>query len=85
MSMESFAPLMFAGLIVIMLIGFPVAESMFGIDGTASSVYVRTEPDQVDAVRNVLPATANPAAWTATSRGRSPDTQPSSRSSRRAL
>jgi len=44
------------------LIGFPVAESMFGIDGTASSVYVRTEPDQVDAVRNVLPATANPAA-----------------------
>jgi putative ABC transport system permease protein len=44
------------------LIGFPVAESMFGNDGTASSVYVRTDPDQVDAVRNVLPATANPAA-----------------------
>jgi putative ABC transport system permease protein len=44
------------------LIGFPVAESMFGIDGTASSVFVRTDPDQVDAVRNVLPATANPAA-----------------------
>jgi putative ABC transport system permease protein len=44
------------------LIGFPVAESMFGIDGTASSVYVRTDPDQVDAVRNVLPATANPGA-----------------------
>jgi len=44
------------------LIGFPVAESMFGIDGTASSVYVRTDPKLVDAVRNVLPATANPAA-----------------------
>jgi putative ABC transport system permease protein len=44
------------------LIGFPAAESIFGIDGTASSVYVRTDPDQVDAVRNVLPATANPAA-----------------------
>ena len=46
------------------LIGFPVAESMFGIDGSASSVFVRTDPDQVDAVRNVLPATANPAAPT---------------------
>ena len=28
MSMESFAPLMFAGLIVILLIGFPVAFSL---------------------------------------------------------
>jgi putative ABC transport system permease protein len=46
------------------LIGFPVAEQMFGIDGSASTVYVRTTPDQVDAVRNVLPATANPAAPT---------------------
>jgi len=44
------------------LIGFPIAKSMFANDGTASSVYVRTDPDQVDAVRNVLPATANPAA-----------------------
>jgi putative ABC transport system permease protein len=44
------------------LIGFPVAEERFGIDGTASSVFVRTDPSQVDAVRNVLPATANPAA-----------------------
>jgi putative ABC transport system permease protein len=44
------------------LVGFPVAEEMFGIDGSASTVYVRTTPDQVDAVRNVLPATANPAS-----------------------
>ena len=44
------------------LIGFPVAERLFGIDGTASSLFVRTDPDQVDAVRAVLPATANPAA-----------------------
>jgi putative ABC transport system permease protein len=44
------------------LIGFPIAQSMFDIDGSASSVFVRTSPDQVDAVRNVLPATANPAA-----------------------
>jgi putative ABC transport system permease protein len=46
------------------LIGFPVAERMFGIDGSASTVYVRTTPDQVDAVRNVLPTTANPEAAT---------------------
>ena len=46
------------------LIGFPVAESMFGIDGSASTLYVRTSPDAVDAVRAVLPATANPAAPT---------------------
>jgi putative ABC transport system permease protein len=29
-------------------------------DGVASTLYVRTDPAQVDAVRNVLPATANP-------------------------
>jgi putative ABC transport system permease protein len=46
------------------LIGFPVAEATFGIDGSASTVYVRTTPDQVDAVRNVVPATANPQAPT---------------------
>jgi putative ABC transport system permease protein len=44
------------------LIGFPVAEELFGIDGSASIVYVRTDPDQVDAVRAVLPETANPQA-----------------------
>jgi putative ABC transport system permease protein len=42
------------------LIGFPVAEDRFGIDDSASTVYVRTDPDSVDAVRAVLPATANP-------------------------
>jgi len=46
------------------LIGFPIAEAMFGIDGSASTLYVRTTPAQVDAVRAVLPATANPAAPT---------------------
>jgi putative ABC transport system permease protein len=46
------------------LVGFPVAESSFGIDGSASTLYVRTTPDAVDAVRAVLPATANPAAPT---------------------
>ena len=38
MSMESFAPLMFAGLIVVMLIGFPVAFSL-GALGLASGFY----------------------------------------------
>lgn len=44
------------------LIGFPIAQHDFGIDGSASTVYVRTSPSSVDAVRNVLPATANPSA-----------------------
>ncbi|HEY7133582.1 MAG TPA: ABC transporter permease [Acidimicrobiia bacterium] len=44
------------------IIGFPVAEQDFHIDGSASAVYVRTTPDAVDAVRAVLPATANPEA-----------------------
>lgn len=44
------------------LIGFPVAEEKFGIDGSASAVYVRTDPEAVEAVRSVLPATANAQA-----------------------
>jgi putative ABC transport system permease protein len=46
------------------MIGLPVAESLFGHDGSASTIYVRTTPAQVDAVRSVLPATANPTAPT---------------------
>jgi putative ABC transport system permease protein len=42
------------------LMGFPAAEDRFSIDGSASTVYVRADPDSVDAVRDVLPATANP-------------------------
>jgi putative ABC transport system permease protein len=42
------------------LIGFPAAESMFGFDGHAGLIYVRSVPDQVGAVRSVLAATANP-------------------------
>jgi putative ABC transport system permease protein len=44
------------------IIGFPVAEAEFGIDGSASTLYVRTDPDAVEGVRTVLPATANPQA-----------------------
>ena len=42
------------------LIGFGVAESLLGFDGYPSTVYVRSETDQVTAVRGVLGATANP-------------------------
>jgi putative ABC transport system permease protein len=43
------------------LIGFPIAESLFNYDGAPSTVYVRTDPNQVDATRNLLAATANPS------------------------
>jgi putative ABC transport system permease protein len=42
------------------LIGYDVAVDRFGIDRAASAVWVRANDDQVAAVRNVLPATANP-------------------------
>lgn len=42
------------------LIGFPVAESTFGIDGSAGTIYVRVDPTEVDDVANVLPGTASP-------------------------
>src|SRR5262245_13982072 len=44
------------------LIGYPVAERLFGIDTAPSTVRVRTDPHQVNAVRDVLAATANPQA-----------------------
>jgi putative ABC transport system permease protein len=42
------------------LIGYPVAQELFGIDDAPSTVRVRTDPDHVEAVREVLAATANP-------------------------
>lgn len=44
------------------MIGFDVAADLFGTERTASTVRVRTDPDQVEAVRSVLAATANPEA-----------------------
>jgi putative ABC transport system permease protein len=44
------------------LIGYPIAEDVFGIDEAPSTVRVRTDPDHVEAVRDVLAATANPTA-----------------------
>ena len=42
------------------LVGFPVAQERLGADAYPSTVYARTSPDAVTAVRDVLPATANP-------------------------
>ena len=43
-----------------MLIGFPAAENYLGFDGHPSQIYVRAHTDQVNAVHDVLAATANP-------------------------
>jgi putative ABC transport system permease protein len=43
------------------LIGFPAAEDLLGADASASTVYVRADPDGVAAVRDLLGRTANPA------------------------
>ena len=42
------------------LIGFPVAAEAFGAERSPTTVYVRTHPESVEAVREVLGATANP-------------------------
>jgi putative ABC transport system permease protein len=42
------------------LIGLPIAKQLFGAEGSASTIYVRANPDELDDVRRVLGATANP-------------------------
>ena len=42
------------------LVGTTVARDLFGWDGSPSTIYVRTDPDHVTDVRDVLPATTNP-------------------------
>jgi len=42
------------------LVGFPAAEKYLGSDGHPSTVYVRAQTSQVDAVHSLLAATANP-------------------------
>jgi putative ABC transport system permease protein len=42
------------------LVGFPIAKKVLGADGSASTIYVRANPDDLDDVRRVLGATANP-------------------------
>jgi putative ABC transport system permease protein len=43
------------------LVGFGVAESLLGFSGHPGTIYTRSADDAVEAVRAVLPATANPA------------------------
>jgi putative ABC transport system permease protein len=42
------------------LIGWPAAQSYLHFDGHPSTIYCRSAPSQVEAVRAVLPATVNP-------------------------
>jgi putative ABC transport system permease protein len=42
------------------LIGLPIAKELFDAEGSASTIYVRADPDDLDDVRSVLGATANP-------------------------
>lgn len=42
------------------LVGFPAAEKYLGFDGHPSTIYVRTQQDQVNAVQSVLASTASP-------------------------
>jgi putative ABC transport system permease protein len=42
------------------LIGIPAAQTYLGFDGHPSQIYLRAATDQVDAVHDVLAATANP-------------------------
>ncbi|NQV07434.1 ABC transporter permease [bacterium] len=42
------------------LVGIGAAETYLDDDGVASALYVRTDPDWVDPVMGVLPATVNP-------------------------
>ena len=44
------------------LVGFPAAERYLGYDGHPTTIYVRAETSQVEAVQSVLAATANPEA-----------------------
>ena len=43
------------------LVGFPVADSLLGLGGHPTEIYLRAQPDQVQPVASVLPFTANPA------------------------
>ncbi len=42
------------------LVGYPAAEKYLGFDGHPSTVYLRVQTDRVNAVDNLLAATANP-------------------------
>jgi len=43
------------------LIGWPAAQSYLDFDGRPTTIYTRTDPNRVEAVRTLLARTANPA------------------------
>jgi putative ABC transport system permease protein len=43
------------------LVGFPAADTLLGLGGHPTQIYLRAVPDQVQPVVSVLPFTANPA------------------------
>jgi putative ABC transport system permease protein len=44
------------------MIGYPIANTLFGVDGQPSTIYVRSDPETIEAVSEVLPASINPEA-----------------------
>jgi putative ABC transport system permease protein len=42
------------------LVSYSAAETYLGHDGVPSTIYARTEPEDIDVVRSVIPATVNP-------------------------
>jgi putative ABC transport system permease protein len=42
------------------LIGLPIAKQLFAAEGSATTIYVRADPEDLEDVRRVLGATANP-------------------------
>jgi putative ABC transport system permease protein len=55
------------------LVGFPSAVAVLGFDGSATRLYVRSDPDQTVAVRGVLARTVNPEHPEAVSVSRASD------------
>jgi putative ABC transport system permease protein len=49
-----------SGIDTSVLVGYPAAEKYLGFDGHPSTIYIRAETDRVNAVDNLLAATANP-------------------------
>lgn len=44
------------------IVGLPVAEDLFDTAATPSAIYAQVPPEQLDDVRDLIPAQANPAA-----------------------
>jgi len=67
------------------LVGWPAAETYLGFDGHPTTVYARTVEEAVEAVRDVLGATANPSAPTEVRVSRPSDALAAARSVGRAF